>query len=116
MSQPKIYTMAVNKVYPHYVTKVEKKGRTQDEVDEVISWLTGYDIKTLHQQLNADVDFETFFAEAPRLNPSRRNITGVICGVRVENMEESLMKEIRYLYKLIDDVAKGKSLATILDK
>ena len=114
MPQPKIYTMSVNKVYPHYVTKVERKGRTQAEVDEVIIWLTGYDNTTLHQKLNANVDFETFFAEAPQLNPNRKHITGVICGVRVEDMEDSLMKEIRYLDKLIDDVAKGKSLATIL--
>jgi hypothetical protein len=116
MAKHNIYTMSVANVYPLYVTKAEKKGRTKDEVDEIISWLTGYSQEELEVQLEKQTDFETFFAEAPKLNPSRTLIKGVVCGVRVENIEESTMKEIRYLDKLIDELAKGKAMDKILRK
>jgi hypothetical protein len=112
----RIYSMSVASVYPHYVAKAEKKGRTKSEVDEVIRWLTGYGQKELGAQLKKKTDFEAFFAQAPRLNPSRALITGVICGVRVEEIEEPLMKEIRYLDKLVDELAKGKAMEKILRK
>jgi hypothetical protein len=108
--------MSFASVYPHYVAKAEKKGRTQQEVDAIICWLTGYSPKALQQQLHKQVDFETFFREAPQLNPARRLITGVVCGVRVEAISEPLMREIRYLDKLIDELAKGKALDKILRK
>jgi|SRR5690625_2293095 len=114
MTKHKIYTMSVAKVYPHYVTKAEKKGRTKSEVDEIICWLTGYSRDELATQLENQTDFETFFAEAPELNPSRTLIKGVICGVRVEDIEEPTMQEIRYMDKLIDELAKGKSMERIL--
>jgi hypothetical protein len=101
-------------VYPHYITKAERKGRTRAEVDEIIRWLTGYSQAQLDAQLEAGVDIETFFAEAPRLNSSRSLITGVICGVRIEEIEEPLMREIRYLDKLIDELARGRAMAKIL--
>src|SRR4029077_20296986 len=104
----RIYTTSVASVYPHYVAKAEKKGRTKAEVDEVIRWLTGYGQKELEAKLTLQTDFETFFAEAPRLNPSRTLITGVICGVRLADITEPTMREIRYLDKLIDELAKGK--------
>jgi hypothetical protein len=96
MSKPKIYSMSFAKVYPHYIAKAEKKGRTKEEVDEIIRWLTGYSQEELEAQLEKDTDFESFFVDAPRLNPDRTLIKGVICGIRVEEMEESIMKEIRY--------------------
>src|SRR5699024_8287759 len=102
------YTMRFRKVYPSYIAKAEKKGRTKAEVDEIIRWLTGYSQEDLELQLEKETDFETFFAEAPQMNPSRDLIKGVICGVRVENIEEPTMQEIRYLDKLIDELAKGK--------
>jgi len=114
MAKHKIYTMSVAKVYPHYVTKAEKKGRTKSEVDEIIRWLTGYSQDELTAHLEKQTDFETFFAEAPKLNPSRTLIKGVICGVRVEDIEEPTMQEIRYMDKLIDELAKGKSMEKIL--
>jgi len=114
MSKHRIYTMSVASVYPLYVAKAEKKGRTKAEVDEIICWLTGYTQRALESQLKANTDFETFFAEAPRPNPSRNLIKGVICGVRVEDIEEPTMREIRYLDKLIDELAKGKAMAKIL--
>ena len=116
MTQQKhrIYTTSVASVYPHYVAKAERKGRTKDEVDEIIRWLTGYDEHALHAQIQNETDFETFFAEAPNLNPQRRLITGSICGVRVETLDDSVMKEIRYLDKLIDELAKGKPMSKIL--
>ena len=114
MAKHRIYTMSVASVYPHYVTKAERKGRTKEEVDEIIQWLTGYSQEQLEAHLEKKTDFETFFAEAPRLNPSRALIKGVICGVRVENIEEPLMQEIRYLDKLIDELAKGKAMEKIL--
>ena len=116
MAKHKIYTMSVASVYPHYVTKAEKKGRTQTEVDEIIRWLTGYGQEELEVQLEKEKDFETFFAEAPQLNPSRTLIKGVVCGVRVEDIEEPTMQEIRYLDKLIDELAKGKAMEKILRK
>jgi len=116
MKKPRIYTMSFAKVYPHYVQKAEKKGRTKEEVDEIICWLTGYSQEELEKQLDKQVDFETFFAEAPQMNPARSLIKGVICGVRVEEIEENLMREIRYLDKLIDELAKGKSMEKILRK
>ncbi|RAS76725.1 DUF2200 domain-containing protein [Priestia endophytica] len=116
MTKHKIYKMSVTSVYPHYVTKAEKKGRTKTEVDEIIRWLTGYSQEELEAQLEKQTDFETFFAEAPRLNPSRTLIKGVVCGVRVEDIEEQTMQEIRYLDKLIDELAKGKAMEKILRK
>src|SRR5690625_2230035 len=104
MNKPKIYTMSFASVYPHYITKVEKKGYTKMEVDEIIHWLTGYNQEELKAQLEKLTDFETFFAEAPRMNPARKLIKGVICGVRVEEIEEPTMQEIRYLDKLIDEL------------
>ncbi|SNZ14741.1 hypothetical protein SAMN05421503_2561 [Terribacillus aidingensis] len=106
--------MSVASVYPHYVAKAEKKGRTKAEVDEIIRWLTGYSQETLEAQLEKQTDFETFFADAPQLNSSRSLIKGVICGVRVEDIEEPTMQEIRYLDKLIDELARGKAMAKIL--
>ncbi|KGP92318.1 hypothetical protein N780_01960 [Pontibacillus chungwhensis BH030062] len=116
MTKHKIYTMSFASVYPHYVKKAEKKGRTKSEVDEIIRWLTGYDQEGLETQLQKETDFETFFEEAPGLNPSRTMIKGVICGVRVEDIEEPTMQEIRYLDKLIDELAKGKAMEKILRK
>ncbi|AFQ45804.1 DUF2200 domain-containing protein [Desulfosporosinus meridiei] len=116
MPKHNIYTMSVASVYPHYVTKAEKKGRTKTEVDEIIRWLTGYSQDELEAQLEKKTDFETFFEEAPQLNPSRALIKGVVCGVRVEDIEEPTMQEIRYLDKLIDELAKGKALDKILRK
>ncbi|MGI9621794.1 MAG: DUF2200 domain-containing protein [Acidimicrobiales bacterium] len=113
-TKPRIYAMAFASVYPHYVTKAEKKGRTQDDVDEIIRWLTGYTKKRLETQLAKETDFETFFAEAPKMNADRSLITGVVCGVRVEEIEEPTMREIRYLDKLIDELARGKAMDRIL--
>jgi hypothetical protein len=101
-------------VYPHYITKAEKKGRTKAEVDQIIFWLTGYDEKSFQKQLDNKVDFETFFAEAPQLNPNVSLIKGVICGYRVEEIEDPLMQKVRYLDKLIDELAKGKTMEKIL--
>jgi hypothetical protein len=114
MSKPKIYTMRFAKVYPLYVAKAERKGRTKGEVDEIIRWLTGYDTSELEARLAKETDVEGFFAQAPRLNPLRTKITGVVCGVRVEDLEDDTMREIRYLDKLIDELAKGKSMDKIL--
>lgn len=114
MTKHRIYTMSFASVYPHYITKAEKKDRTKEEVDEIIRWLTGYSQEELETQLEKQTDFETFFAEAPKLNPSRSLIKGVICGVRVEEIEEPLMQEIRYMDKLIDELAKGKKMEKIL--
>jgi len=108
--------MSIARVYPLLVAKAEKKGRQKSEVDEIICWLTGYSQEELESQLEKETDYETFFAEAPKLNPSRNLIKGVVCGVRVEDMEESTMKEIRYLDKLIDELAKGKAMDKILRK
>ncbi|TFB15041.1 DUF2200 domain-containing protein [Filobacillus milosensis] len=116
MAKHKIYTMSFASVYPHYIKKAEKKGRTKEEVDEIIRWLTGYSQGELETQLENQTDFETFFHEAPQLNPSRTLIKGVICGVRVEDIEETTMQEIRYMDKLIDELARGKSMEKILRK
>lgn len=114
MARHRIYSMSVASVYPHYIAKAEKKGRTKAEVDEIIRWLTGYKQEELDAQLEKKAAFEDFFADAPRLNPSRSLITGVICGVRIEAIEEPTMREIRYLDKLIDELAKGKAMEKIL--
>lgn len=114
MTTHRIYTMSFASVYPHYVTKAERKGRSQAEVDEIISWLTGYSKEQLQTALDAGVDVETFFAQAPAMNPSRSLITGVICGVRVEEIEEPLMREIRCLDKLIDELARGRAMQKVL--
>jgi hypothetical protein len=110
----RIYTMTVASVYPLYVAKAEKKGRKKGEVDAVICWLTGYSPKELKEQLKKETTFETFFAEAPRMNPARNLIKGTICGVRIEEIEEPLMREIRYLDKLVDELAKGKAMEKVL--
>ena len=112
--KPRIFTMSFASVYPLYVQKAEKKGRTKDEVDEIITWLTGYSGEQLQRAIDAKVDFETFFAQAPRMNPNVGLITGVVCGVRVEDVADPLMQKIRYLDKLIDELAKGKKMASIL--
>ncbi len=116
MAGHKIYSMAFSSVYPHYITKAEKKGRTKEEVDEIIRWLTGYSQDELERQIENKTDFENFFDKAPDMNPSRELIKGVICGVRVEEIEEPLMQEIRYMDKLIDELAKGKKMEKILRK
>jgi hypothetical protein len=110
----RIYRMSVGKVYPLYVAKAERKGRTKAEVDEVIRWLTGYSQKELEGQVKAEKDFETFFKEAPQMNPARSLIKGTVCGVRVEEIQEPLMREIRYLDKLVDELAKGKAMEKVL--
>ena len=110
----RIFTTSFASVYPHYVTKAERKGRTKAEVDEVIRWLTGYSQQELEAQLSAGTDFETFFAQAPKLNPARSQIRGVVCGVRVEDIEEPTMQAIRYLDKLVDELAKGKAMEKVL--
>lgn len=115
-SKHRIYTTSVASVYPYYVAKAEKKDRTKEEVDEIICWLTGYSQEELEAQLKKQTDFETFFVEAPQPNPSRALIKGVICGVRLEEIEEPTMREIRYLDKLIDELAKGKTMEKILRK
>lgn len=116
MTKHRIYAMSFASVYPLYVAKAERKGRTKAEVDEIIGWLTGYGPEQLESELENKTDFETFFSQAPRLNPSRSSIKGVICGVRVQDIEEPLMREIRYLDKLIDELAKGKAMEKILRK
>lgn len=113
-SSTRIYKMSFAGVYPHYIAKAERKGRTKEEVDEIIFWLTGYDKKAFEALLENRTDFEAFFAEAPALNPARSLIKGTICGVRIEEIEEPLMREMRYLDKLIDELAKGKAMEKIL--
>ncbi|MFP3421267.1 DUF2200 domain-containing protein [Bacillus sp. SIMBA_154] len=114
MTKPKIYTMSFAKVYPLYIAKAERKGRTKAEVDKIICWLTGYSQEELQIQLAKQTDFETFFAEAPDLHPSRSLIKGIICGVRVEDIVEDTMQNIRYMDKMIDELAKGKAMEKIL--
>jgi hypothetical protein len=113
MENHRLYKMSIARVYPLYIAKAERKGRTKEEVDEIIQWLTGYTQQGLQQQLERQADLETFFADAPGLNPSRHLITGVICGVRVEDIQEPTMQEIRYLDKLIDELAKGRAMSKI---
>lgn len=110
----RIFTTSFSKVYPYYVEKAEKKGRTKSEVDAIICWLTGYNQRELEGELKKQTDFETFFAKAPRLNPARTLIKGVVCGIRVEEIQDPLMREIRYLDKLVDELAKGKAMEKIL--
>jgi hypothetical protein len=114
MAKRSVGRIKFSSVYPLYVQKAERKGRTRQEVDQVICWLTGYDADGLRRQVEADVDFETFFAEAPAMHPKRALIKGVVCGVRVEAIEDPLMREVRYLDKLVDELAKGKPMAKIL--
>ena len=114
MGKHRIYTTSVASVYPHYVAKAEKKGRTKAEVDEIIRWLTGYNQRQLTAALKAETDFETFFAKAPAMNESRRLITGKICGIQVETIEEPTMQEVRYLDKLVDELSKGKAMEKVL--
>lgn len=116
MAKHRIYSISVASVYPHYIAKAEKKGRTKADVDEIICWLTGHSQETLHADLANKTTFEDFFAQAPHLNPSRTLITGMICGYRVEDIEEPLMRELRYLDKLIDELAKGRPMEKILRK
>lgn len=114
MNRHRIYSISMASVYPLYIAKAEKKGRSKQEVDEIIRWLTGHSDATLGEALNKGTNLEDFFNHAPRLNPARSLITGVICGVRVEQIEDPVMREIRYLDKLIDELAKGKAMAKIL--
>lgn len=116
MDVQRVYKMIFAGVYPHYIQKAQKKGRTMQEVHEIIFWLTGYDEEALQQQLDRKTDFETFFNEAPLLNPNISKITGVICGYRVEDIEDPLMQKVRYLDKLIDELAKGRAMEKILRK
>ena len=116
MDNTRVYRMTFASVYPMYIQKAEKKGRTKAEVDAIIFWLTGYNKQTLQQVIDKKVDFETFFAQAPQLNPNVSKITGVICGYRVEEIEDKLMQKVRYLDKLIDELAKGKAMEKILRK
>jgi hypothetical protein len=110
----RIFTTPVASVYPHYVAKAEKKGRRRAEVDEIICWLTGYSSQELQAKLHGGADFATFFAQAPRMNPARAEVTGVVCGVRVEEIDDPLMREIRILDKLVDELARGKAMDKIL--
>ena len=116
MNNTRVYKMAFAGVYPHYVQKAEKKGRTKEELHQIIHWLTGYDEDSLKKVLEEPVDFETFFAQAPLMNPNAHKITGVICGYRIEDIEDPLMQQIRYLDKLVDELAKGKVMEKILRK
>ncbi|HLV66994.1 MAG TPA: DUF2200 domain-containing protein [Polyangiaceae bacterium] len=112
--KPRIFGMSFGSVYPLYLQKAEKKGRTKEEVDTVIEWLTGYSGAQLRRAIDTKVDFETFFAKAPRMNPNAKRITGVVCGVRVEDIADPLMQKIRYLDKLVDELARGKKMESIL--
>ncbi|WP_276091402.1 DUF2200 domain-containing protein [Pedobacter sp. JY14-1] len=116
MDNSRVYKMSFASVYPHYIKKAEKKGRTKAEVDDIIFWLTGYDEQTLQKHIEHKTDFETFFNQAPQLNPNSSKITGVICGYRIEEIEDELMRKVRYLDKLIDELAKGKTMEKILRK
>lgn len=112
----RVYKMSFASVYPHYIAKAEKKGRTKAEVDQIIYWLTGYNEQSLQDLLDNKTDFENFFGQAPQINPNASKITGIICGYRIEDIEEELMRQIRYLDKMIDELAKGKSMEKILRK
>lgn len=114
MDKSRVYKMVFAGVYPHYIAKAEKKGRSKAELHEIIFWLTGYDEKSLQAQIDKKVSFETFFDEAPQMNPNVSKITGMICGYRVEEIEDPLMRKIRYLDKLVDELAKGKAMEKIL--
>ena len=114
MAGHRIFTTSLSSIYPHYVRKAERNARSKDEVDQVICWLTGYDTTGLHKALATEVDLETFFAEAPRLNPNVSQIKGLICGIRVEEIEDPLMQKIRYMDRLVEELARGKKLASIM--
>lgn len=114
MDNTRVFAMSFASIYPMYLQKAKKKGRTKAEVDEVLFWLTGYNAKTLQQQIDSKSDLKTFFAKAPRMNPNVSKITGVICGYRVEEIEDKLMQKIRYMDKLVDELAKGKAMEKIL--
>jgi hypothetical protein len=114
MDNQRVYRYTFASIYPHYIVKAEKKGRTKEEVDTVICWLTGYSTKQLHQQIDKKVDLESFFAQSPQINPNASKITGLICGYRVEEIEDKLMQQIRYMDKLVDELAKGKKMEKIL--
>ena len=116
MDQARIFAIPFASIYPLYIQKAEKKGRTKADVDAIIFWLTGYSTQTLQEQIDKNVDFETFFAEAPQINPNVSKITGVICGYRVEEIDDKLMQKIRYLDKLVDELARGKAMDKILRK
>jgi hypothetical protein len=116
MKKQQIFSMPFAKVYPYYIQKAEKKKKTKEEIDKIICWLTGYTQKGLEKQLNSEIDFKTFFKEAPKLNPNVKKITGLICGYRVEEIEDPLMRKIRYLDKLIDELSRGKKMESILRK
>ncbi len=116
MEKPRVFKMSFSSIYPLYLQKAEKKGRTKEEVNEIIFWLTGYDEHSLQQQITNEVDLETFFKQAPLINPNASLIKGVICGYRIEEIEDELMRQIRYLDKLIDELAKGKTMEKILRK
>lgn len=116
MNNARVYRITFASVYPHYIAKAEKKGRTKEDVDTVIRWLTGYDEGGLQEQIDKRVDLQTFFAQAPRINPNASKITGLICGYRVEEIEDQLMQQIRYMDKLVDEVARGKAMEKILRK
>lgn len=116
MSNARVFAYTFASIYPHYITKVEKKGRTKEELDEVLMWLTGYNKKTLQKQIDEKTNLEDFFAQAPEMNPNASKITGVICGYRVEEIEDKLMQKIRYMDKLVDELAKGKAMEKILRK
>ena len=116
MDNTRVFKLSFAGVYPHYIQKAEKKGRTKEELDSVICWLTGYDQQALQKQIDKKVDLETFFAQAPQINPNVSKITGVICGYRVEDIKDKLMQKIRYMDKLIDELAKGKTMDKILRK
>jgi hypothetical protein len=116
MDNSRAYKMIFASVYPLYIAKAERKGRKKEEVDEIIFWLTGYDKKSFQKQLDDKVDFETFFKKAPKINPKAKLITGMICGYRIEEIEEKLMRQIRYLDKMVDELAKGKTMDKILRK
>lgn len=114
MNNTRVFKMSFASVYPHYIAKAEKKGRTREEVHAIVFWLTGYDEQSLQELMDNKTDFETFFAQAPQMNPNASKITGLICGYRVEDIEDKLMQQIRYLDKLIDELAKGKAMEKIL--
>ncbi len=114
MNNERVYRMKFSSVYPMYIQKAERKGRTKEEVDTVIQWLTGYDEQGLQAQINGETDFETFFAQAPQINPNASKITGVICGVRVEEIQDPVIQKIRWLDKLVDELAKGKPMEKVL--
>ena len=116
MVRPKIYSMSFAKIYPLYVAKAERKGRTKSDVDKIIEWLTGYNLLGIEAQIEADSNLEDFFSESPQINPLRKNISGVVCGVRVEEIEDETTQNIRYLDKLIDELAKGKEMEKIIRK